>query len=177
MVLLLTKRKIQVPQQVPGCPSCLLTSCVQMYLLGWGRGMVTEEAVFLDGKGKGQCILGWPAHTNLLVLNSGTSAWLSAVSYLLLPASLAPPGALALLWHTKIWSWFPYSSSRNVNSNIVAIPFPLHMYHAHYTQLTLALGMSLTLWGLLMYPPVYLCLTSATDKRGGFTHESRDRGT
>lgn len=46
----------------------------------------------------------------------------------------------------------------------MAISFPFHRHRAHYTQLTLALGMSLTLRGLLMYPSAYLCLTSATDK-------------
>lgn len=122
-------------------------------------------------------ILGWPACTNLPELHSGSTAWLSAVPHLLLPASLAPAGELGLLWHTTTWSWFLYSSSRNVNSNIMAIPFPLHRHCAHNTQLTLALGMSLTLWVLLMYPPVYLSLTSATDKRAGFPHESPGRGT
>lgn len=56
MVLLLMRTKTQVPQQVSGYPSCVPASCVQMYLLGWGRGMVAEEPVFLHGKGAGHCM-------------------------------------------------------------------------------------------------------------------------
>lgn len=56
---------------------------------------------------------------------------------------------------------------QNVNSSILAILF---QYSAHRTQLTLTLGRSLTLWGLLMYPPVYLRLAHATEVWEGFTH-------
>lgn len=74
--------------------------------------------------------------------------------------------ALASLW-----------LKQNVNSDILAMPFPLHRHSAHHTQLMLTLGRSLTLWGLLMYPPVYLRLACATDVWGGFTHEPLGRDT
>lgn len=57
-------------------------------------------------------ILGWPARTNLLELDSSSSVWLPAAPSPLLLAPLAPPGALALLWHTKIRPWLLYGSSR-----------------------------------------------------------------
>lgn len=74
--------------------------------------------------------------------------------------------ALASLW-----------LKQKVNSDILAMPFPLHRHSAHHTQLMLTLGRSLTLWGLLMYPPVYLRLACATDVWGGFTHEPLGRDT
>lgn len=177
MMLLLMK--IQGPQQVPGCPSCLPTSCMQMFLLGWGRGTVAEELAFLLGKGKGHCVHpSWgtsPYKPDWARLQQQCTAACSPI-----PSAAGSPGptrsistvmahkdtALASLW-----------LKQNVNSNILAIPFPLHRHSAHRTQPTLTLGRSLTLWGLLMYPPVYLRLARATDVWGGFTHESLGRDT
>lgn len=154
------KTKIHVPQQVPGCPSYLPTSCVQMFLLGWGKGTVTEEPAFLHGKGKEWCvsILGWPPHTNQLELNSGSSVWLLAS-----PSVAGSPGltsGISIVMAHKDTALPSLWLKQNVNSNILVILFLLHRHTAHHT---LTLGRTLALWGLLRYPPVYLGLAHDTD--------------
>jgi len=138
-MLPLMKRKIQVPQQVPGCPSCLLTCCVQMFLLGWGRGMVTEEPAFLCGKGKRQCMC-----------PSWGPAWAHAAPCSPFPSTAGSPGPTRSISiftarkdTTSASSWL----KPNVISKILAAPFSLHRRSAHHM---LTLGRSLTLWGILL---------------------------